>query len=345
MNRTVASKIVLAFVGIFGILAAGAQANPVAGGSTALKLDRPVAKLLKKNGVSVSPVKPAKVKKGAIDFPITGGNLDPTTAAGTLRHSGGLKFKAGRSKLVTKSFVVKTGKGNVLSGLVGKDRVNLLKLDLRKAKVSRPGLGIKVSKVGVSLTGTAAKALNTTFGVKLFSAGLRLGHVVVTTQPKSVGLAAQGSTDLTLDPGTAEALTGLGVTAAPVGPATVTPAGAIAFPITGGRANTSTFAGSISHSGGISLTAGSTVVELTDFVINVDQAPDLTAMLGDQRVSILSLDLSALEPSVAGRKIKLANVTAKLTAEAAAALNAAFGTSAFTEGLVLGNATANAVAR
>jgi len=330
---------------MFGILAAGAQANPVAGGSTALKLDKPVAKLLKQNGVAVTPVNPAKVKQGAIDFPITSGNLDPMTAAGTLRHSGGLKFQAGNAKLVTKSFVVKTGKGNVLSGLVGKDRVNLLKLDLSKAKISRPGLGITVRKVGVSLTGTAAKALNTTFGVKLFKSGLRLGHVVVTTQPKSVGLAAQGSTDLTLDPGTAAALTGLGVTAAPVGPASVTPAGAIAFPITGGRANASTFAGSITHSGGISLTAGSTVVELTDFTINVDQAPDLTAKLGDQRVSILDLDLSALQPSVAGRKITLANVNATLTAGAAAALNAAFSTSAFTEGLVLGNATVNAVAK
>ncbi|MGA7398053.1 MAG: HtaA domain-containing protein, partial [Solirubrobacterales bacterium] len=207
-----------------------------------------------------------------------------------------------------------------------------------------PGLGIKVSKVGVALTGKAAGALNQTFHVNLFKAGLRLGHAVVVAQPKSVGLESEGSTDLTLDPSTAEALTSLGVAVAPVGPASVTQAGAIAFPITGGRANTSTFAGSIAHSGGISLSAGSTVVELTDFRIKVDQTPDLTAKLGDQRVSILDLDLSALEASVTGRKITLANATATLTAGAAAALNSAFGTTAFTEGLVLGNANVNAVA-
>ncbi|MGA7436365.1 MAG: hypothetical protein WBW44_12225 [Solirubrobacterales bacterium] len=334
----------MAVLGGFGVLAAGAQANPVAGGSTSLKLDKRVTKLLKQNGVSVSPVKPAKVKKGAVSFPIKGGKLDPKTAAGTLRHSGGLRFKAGKNKLVTKSFVVKTGSGNRLSARVGKKRVNLLKLDLSNAKVKRPGLGIKVSKVGVSLTGKAAGALNQTFHVNLFKAGLRLGHAVVVAQPKSVGLESEGSTDLTLDPSTAEALTSLGVAVAPVGPASVTQAGAIAFPITGGRANTSTFAGSIAHSGGISLSAGSTVVELTDFRIKVDQTPDLTAKLGDQRVSILDLDLSALEASVTGRKITLANATATLTAGAAAALNSAFGTTAFTEGLVLGNANVNAVA-
>lgn len=345
VKSTVISRIAIVGLGSFGLLAAGAQANPVASGQTSLKLDKPVAKVLKKNGVAVTPVKPAKVKRGAIAFPITGGNLDPKTGAGTLRHSGGLKFRAGKAKLVTKSFIVKTGKGNVLSGLVGGNRVNLLKLDLAKAKIKRDGLGIAVSKVGVSLTGTAAKALNATFGVKLFKAKMRLGHVIVKAQPESVGLEASGSTDLTLDPGTAEALTGLGVTAAPVDPASVTPAGAIAFPITGGRANTSTFAGRIDHSGGISLTAGSTRVELTEFQINVDADPDLTAKLGDDRVSILSLDLSALEPNVSGRRITLANVTAKLTAGAAAALNQAFSTTAFTEGLVLGKATVNAVAR
>lgn len=330
---------------VMGLGAGQASANPLAGGSTSLKLDKGVAKVLKTNGVKVAPVKPAKVKKGAIAFPITGGNLDPATGAGTIRHSGGLKFKVGKKSLVTKSFTVKTGKGNVLSGLVGGTRVNLLKLDLGKAKIARSGLGIKVSNVGVALTATAAKALNATFKVKLFKSGLKLGKVVVEAQPKTVGLLAKGSTDLTLDPGTAQALTDLGVTAAPVGPATVTPAGAIAFPITGGRVDAATFAGSIPHSGGISLTAGMTSVSLTDFIINVDEQPDLTAKLGDQRVSILNLDLSALDAKVSGRKVTLSGAVGKLTAGAAAALNSAFGVTAFTEGLVLGTAQVNAVVR
>ncbi len=55
-----------------------------------------------------------------------------------------------------------------------------------------------------------------------------------------------GNTTLALDPGAASALESLGVTAAPVGPATASAAG-LAFPITGGRLNAKTFAGSVTH--------------------------------------------------------------------------------------------------
>ncbi len=332
-------------VTITGVTAGSASANPIAGGETTLRLDKPVAKLLKKNGVKVQRVKPAKVRDGAVRFPVIGGKLNPTSVAGKIKHSGGLSFKAGKKRLVAKNFVILTGKKNVLRAKVGKSKVNLLKVDLSRAQISRDGFGITVMRVGISLTGTAAKALNSTFGVKLFSKNLRIGHAVVKTQPESVGLAAEGSTDLALDPDTAEALTSLGVTAAPIDPASVTPVGELSFPITGGRANASTFAGSISHSGGISLTAGMTRVELTDFRINVDSDPDLTARLGDSRVSILSLDLSGLNAGVDGLDITLGNVVASLTAQAAAALNEAFGVTAFTEGLVLGTATVNAVTR
>lgn len=334
----------LAAIGLTGAFAASATANPISSGETSVTLRPAVAKVLKKNGVSVAPVKPASVKKGAVSFPVTGGQLDPATAKGQIRHSGGLKFSAGKRSLVARSFTIRTAAG-ILSGKVGKATVPLFRVDLKKAKVSRAGLGVKVRGAVLSLTGASAGALNKTFKVRLFKPGLVIGTAATTVNFASVKLAAQGSTDLTLDPDTADALTSLGVAAAPIGPASALPSGALSFPITGGNANTSTFAGSIGHSGGISLTAGSTTVELTDFRINVDADPDLTAMVGGQRVSILSLDLSSLEAAVKGRKISLKNVKASLTAAAANALNAAFEVNAFTEGLVLGTANVNAVAR
>ncbi len=333
----------LAFALVFAF-AGTASANPIAEGTTSLKLNKGVAKVLKQNKVKVVPLKPAKVQKGSVAFPITGGSLDPTTAVGSIRHSGGLRFQSGKRKLVARNFTVKTGKGNVLIAKVGKASVRLLSVDLSKAKVSRSGLGITVRRVNVALTGAAAKALNKTFKVKLFKKGLVLGKVVVKTQPESVGIAATSSTDLTLDPIAAGALTSLGVAVAPIDPASVLPSGAIAFPITGGRADAATLAGEITHSGGVSLTKGETVVELTDFTINVDADPDLTAVLnGGPRVSILNLDLSGLTVDITGRNITLGNVSANLTAAAAGALSGAFGAE-IPEGLTLGTATVNAVA-
>jgi len=106
-----------------------------------------------------------------------------------------------------------------------------------------------------------------------------------------------------------------------------------------------TLAGAIRHSGGIRLSTGSVAVALTRFTIAVDDAPDLTALVGRQRVSILALDLSGASAAVKGRRIVLSGVTASLTKAAADALNAAFSTNAFAEGLVLGTATVSARAR
>ena len=103
--------------------------------------------------------------------------------------------------------------------------------------------------------------------------------------------------------------------------------------------------GKITHSGGIALSKGSTRVALTRFTINVDSAPDLTARVGSDRVSILDLDVSGLTRSVSGRTITLGGVKATLTQAAADALNAAFGTTAFTKGLLLGTATVKATAK
>ncbi len=77
--------------------------------------------------------------------------------------------------------------------------------------------------------------------------------------------------------------------------------------------NAKTYAGQIKHVGGISLTRGDTRVELRNFIINVDSAPDLTARVGSSRVSILDLDLSDAEITKTGRKLKIAGVKATLT--------------------------------
>ena len=114
--------------------------------------------------------------------------------------------------------------------------------------------------------------------------------------------------------------------------------GALSFPISGGKVNAKTLAGRIRHRGGIAFVKGSTRVELTSFTINIDAAPDLTALLGPDRVSILKLDLTNLKRVDKGSTVRLSGIRADLTAEAAAALNKAFSTDAFKQNLTLGTA-------
>jgi len=151
-----------------------------------------------------------------------------------------------------------------------------------------------------------------------------------------------GKTKLSVDKDTGAALGSLGIAVEPIDPARVSRRGAFRFPITGGEVDAKTLAGQIQHSGGLAFVKGSTRVELTDFFINIDAEPDLTAIVGGSRVSVLSLDLSNLERKDRGNKVLLSGIEASLTAGAAAALNSAFSTSAFQEGLLIGTAQVKA---
>ena len=126
---------------------------------------------------------------------------------------------------------------------------------------------------------------------------------------------------------------------APLAPARALAADTLAFPITNSFKN-ALRTGVIRHSGGISLTAGGTTVELRDFVIDPLRG-QLTAQVGGARVPILSLDLSRSRLSFGWGTLRLGPVGGSLTAVAAGALDGAFGLPAGTvpAGLKLGDAT------
>lgn len=151
--------------------------------------------------------------------------------------------------------------------------------------------------------------------------------------------AGKSRTTLALDPGAAAALTSLGVSVAPVAPATAGADG-VSFPVSGFGGSIFKPSLTISHRGGLALSAGATTVSLTDYKIVIDRSPDLVATVnGGPRVSILNLNLSKARLGFSGGALTLGPVKASLTQTAADALNGAFGVSAFTKGLVLGNAT------
>lgn len=337
----------LALAGAAALAGAPAASADVSlsGGSTTLKLSKPTAKALKSLGVKVAPTGRARVTPAGVRFPITGGRIDPATAAGRIDHRGGLRLSARGTRVVLKDYRVSVGKKITLSAKVGGARVGILRLT-GKPKVTRSGFDTNVRGLKAELTRPAVKALNAAFGVKAFEKGLRLGKVAVRSKTDQTELSPTGATALTIGPAALQALTSQGITPAVVSPATLSGTTA-SFPITGGRADLDLGGGSVRHSGGISLAKGATVVTLTDFDVRLGAAPQLFATLngaGD-KVAILDLDLSAAMPSVSGRAITVSGVVAKLTQGAADALNQAFATSAFSGGLVLGSAEVKATGR
>jgi hypothetical protein len=337
VKRTLLLATATAVAALAGAPGASA-AVPLTGGTTTLKLDRGTAAALDGLGVSVAPVGRARAGSRGVRFPITGGRIDARTAAGTINHAGGLRFRAGGRSLTLRAPRVAVGRKIMLSARVGGSRVHLLQLS--GARVSRSGFNTNVSGLRARLTQKAAKALNATFGVKAFKKGLRLGTAKVRSKTDSADILARSATSLEVDAGALAALTSLGIAPGVIAPATLTGTTAD-FPISGGRVKLNLSSGTIRHQGGISLTKGATVVRLESFDIKLGASPQLFAAIngGAQKAAILDLDLTGVTPAVAGRRVTLAGVTAKLTQGAADALNAAFATTAFSAGLVLGRAT------
>jgi hypothetical protein len=150
-----------------------------------------------------------------------------------------------------------------------------------------------------------------------------------------------GKTLLKVDKDTAAALKDAGVkveaTGAAEGPTAKHPY--FAFPIVGGKVEKDPLGGKIVHSGGLSFSADSESVVVKRFVIDLDRGV-LTAKVAGTGQRIDLLKLGAPESAKVGsEKIVLRGVDAKLTAQAAKALNEAFDTDLFAGGLLIGEAT------
>ena len=150
-----------------------------------------------------------------------------------------------------------------------------------------------------------------------------------------------GETRLKVDKDTAAALSDAGVKVEAVGAAegpTAKRPYTFAFPIVGGKVDKDPLGGKIVHSGGLSFSADSEKVVVKRFVIELDRGV-LTAKVAGTGQRIELLRLGAPEGvKVGSERIVLRGVEAKLTSQAAKALNEAFDTDLFAGGLLIGEA-------
>ena len=150
-----------------------------------------------------------------------------------------------------------------------------------------------------------------------------------------------GKTLLKLDPDTAGALSDAGVKVEATGKATgPTGNGVFRFPIVGGKVDKDPLGGRIVHSGGLAFSADSERVEVRRFVIDLDRSVLTAEVAGtNQRIALLDLGAPKGGVKVSSERLVLKDINAKLTAQAAAALNEAFDTDLFEKGLLIGEAT------
>ncbi len=182
------------------------------------------------------------------------------------------------------------------------------------------------------------------------------GSAAADTKPVAELADLKGdATEVALDQGFVDALTKLKVTPGPVGDAEISADGVASFPITGGNVTYYDPASSvrpyvqgiIDHQGsGLSLEAGGTTVEMTDFVIDPGTS-ELTGTVsanGKEVVSdakLFDLDGSTLKPLQSNEdgSATLEGTTVLLSDDAAALLNETFKIDALAGGLPIGIAS------
>jgi hypothetical protein len=174
----------------------------------------------------------------------------------------------------------------------------------------------------------------------VISLSLLLGAGAAQAEPTAQ--VAKGRTAVELSDDFLGALTALGVEAAPLGPASLR-RGWASFPIPAGALDLETARGDVFHSGGLSLRAGATKVQLLNFVIDTQAEPVLTGLVsvnGDLVGRVVLFDLTLNEAPVVWRSgwLVIRSVDVTLSAGAADALNGIFGVDDFTEGLPIGEA-------
>lgn len=146
------------------------------------------------SGLGVHPgvIAPTELRSGVVNFPIVGGAVDLDTAKGQILHSGGLTLTAGATQVRLQSFIIDTtGASPVITGLVVVDnklagRLPLFSLALPAGLTLPLPLtdGVLALKgVGVSLTPTAAGALNQVFHVSALQGGFAVGTARVVAVP------------------------------------------------------------------------------------------------------------------------------------------------------------------
>jgi hypothetical protein len=162
-----------------------------------------------------------------------------------------------------------------------------------------------------------------------------------------------GKTSVTLSSDFVNALTTLKVTPGTVGNARLKQ-GVASFPIVSGAGDLGSVKLEVNHRGGLSLKAGSTIVELTDYAItNLDGKPVLTGLVKANdslvgRIPLFNLALTEGPKATSAHgntQIQLKGVGVKLAKPAADALNSVFKVTAFKEGLNIGTAKVDGLAK
>lgn len=200
LSLTKTRRLALALIGSLAV-AHAASAEPsvqLESGATTVRLSRDLLTALQSLGVAPGAVSPGELEVtetgASLIFPIPTGELDAAGPLLEIVHSGGLTLTAGDTRVALTTFIIENLGGSLqLTGVVKANdsivgRIPLFDVALTLApEVVLPSGNssgrIKVKQAKLTLTATAADALNGAFGLDgVFTPGFRIGTAFITAR-------------------------------------------------------------------------------------------------------------------------------------------------------------------
>jgi hypothetical protein len=291
---------------------ASAASDPVASGTTNLKMTKGFFKKMKKKKVKVQAVAGATLKGRTLSFPVSEGEVDPTTGAAVLTHEGGIRFKHGKKKAVVNELVL-TSSTATLNGKVAGKRMKFGAVV--GYTFARSGFDVTINATRVKMTKRAAKQLNKKLGFPVkakkkkqkngkkktikptFVANEVVGSAAASTSPRTVtvlsGAAALKTSEETTKKMVLPPPNGFAIEIAPVEPTQLEPDEAnpftptLKFPVKGGTVAPNATAGKVETAGGVKLVQELAPGKVTTMTLNAITV-DLDSRTATVEVSVES---------------------------------------------------------
>lgn len=319
---------------LLGVLGTVARADydPIGSGTTRFRLDPSFLSLLKQHGVTVSALSPARMRAGAVTFPVAGGKFDPVRERGTVQHEGGLRFERGGRKILFRALQLKTiARRSPWSVKLGGSQLKLT--SGARVAIARRGFGERVKATSLGLSAKATTRLAKKLDLRgVIEAGQPLGSSTTTTQPRTVTLLERGKAELTFDSGFEAKLKSLFVAVTPIFPAEHP--GPFTLPVFGGRVSPSGSEGSVVTSGSIEFLqlgggqvfwAASSLdlaLRAVSPEVDVEPSPPYSGKVGP--VTVAALTSAPFAADARSRRLSLSDATLSLSPASADTFNEVF---------------------
>jgi len=256
--------------------AAGAQSGSSKRDWLQIEFSRGFMSALRRNGVRIDGIRPARLRGRLATFPATGGSVQLQGLGGTGAYAGGIIFRSRGRRVALRELAINAEieRPRISAGFSWGARQFIARIGPTESR--REGFGVRIRIANLTFARPVERLIPPRLRVRApFTEGRSLGSAVAVSRPRQAQVRS-GTIFLALDGNLFAKLRSLAVSAAPIEPAVLsaTEPPAFAFPIFGGALAPDGSSGIVGTDQGVRLVRGQPPAQTTMSISNLTVSPD-----------------------------------------------------------------------